>query len=470
MKKILHKIFCEHDRHGLFTVLLLLLSFPGMASEDIEPAVDSIRYNEACLLLEQSESFRENDREKALELGMKALNAATESRSNSITARAYKNLGILHYFRGDAEQAASWYSKALGLFLKEDNKHGAGSCYNNLALIYQQKGDFKKAYDLFYKSYKIDIFFRDTSGIASSCSNLGNIQFFRGDYRGAYYYYMKCYELTKYLHDTLGLSDIHINLANIYEKLQEYDKAISHYKTAIKYADIANSIYNRAICLYNMGGIYFQKNDLQKAMKLLNESLVIREELGDKAGEATVLAMIAQVYEELGYRIKANEIYMQALKINEEMENQRMIAFDMVQIGRNLIMQKQAEKALPYVRESVSIATRIGEQSVLLDSYRMLALNYASLSLHDSAVKYINLYGSLKSEIELDSLKLLTGRRLTRKVDDTNMTKDTSWSVITVSCNILIIALIVFNLLLLYKVLNRSSRKKIQAKNDGDPN
>ena len=115
--------------------------------------------------------------------------------------------------------------------------------------------------------------------------------------------------------------------------------------------------------LNNMAAVYDDIGQRQKALELYEQVLPIRQEVGDRSGEATTLSNMALVYDNIGQRQKALELYGQALPIRKEVGDR---SGEAATLGNMAVVYNgigQRQKALELYEQALPIQREVGDRA-----------------------------------------------------------------------------------------------------------
>lgn len=106
-------------------------------------------------------------------------------------------------------------------------------------------------------------------------------------------------------------------------------------------------IYNR------LGGIAWQQGDLAKAQRYVEQSLAASEKAGDLVGQASALNNLGTLTGVQGQYVKSVDYSLEAIKINEYIQNQREIAITALNTGWSFYELNDYDNAQAYLEMSV---------------------------------------------------------------------------------------------------------------------
>ncbi len=167
------------------------------------------------------------------------------------------------------------------------------------------------------------------------------------------------------LNDSINICHTYYSLGNLYFYSDNYYKAGSYYDEALKYGDSRQklSIYNK------QGTINLRNGDLDNAMSLFRNALSISENLEEKKLQAMLLHNIGFLYAEYDNHEKALEYYVKALKIREEIKDEKGTGMSNNAVGREYFAMDSLSISLEYFNTALKIFRDInyvkGEANVL---------------------------------------------------------------------------------------------------------
>jgi tetratricopeptide (TPR) repeat protein len=232
---------------------------------------------------------------------------------------ALSNFGILEYNKGNYAKAMELYQKSLKIEMELDYKRGMAGTYNNMALIYQAQGDIPKALEYNSRSLKLREALGIPADVANSLNNLGLIYDSQGDHAKAIEYFTRCLKICEELDFKRGITYALNNIGYSYQNMNQYPKALTYQLRSLEILEKSDDRMACAYALSNIGVFYSnygnpdvtdsksasQKAGNQKALEYFFKSLRIREEIGDKNGQAQSLSLIANAYSDLNDYQKA---------------------------------------------------------------------------------------------------------------------------------------------------------------------
>ncbi|MFW9793531.1 MAG: tetratricopeptide repeat protein [Candidatus Thorarchaeota archaeon] len=241
-------------------------------------------------------------------------------------AQLFSNGGVIHWYRGELEQAMDYHQQSLGISKKLEDKKGLSVSFNNIGLVYWMKGDLDQAIEYYKKSLDIYEELNDEYGIASVLNNLANLSSTRGELDQALVYLQKSLDIRKKLEDKQDIARTLINIGVIHRLKGDLDRAVGYYNKSLAIQEHLNIGHDFALALNNLGDVYSLKGDIDVALEFFQRSLLIYDEMGAKEGIALTLSNMGECYARKGNPDNAFELYQRSLLISEDMGNTRLNA------------------------------------------------------------------------------------------------------------------------------------------------
>jgi len=263
----------------------------GMILEvlDIDNSLASKLFQHAMAIREDGESylgmgvlhFEKGDYQEALEYYQKALNAFkdTSEDKNMYLPILYCGIGRVYYTIGDYPQALEYCQKALNVFDgNSEDKALYANIHNIIGLVYNSMGNKLKALEYGQEALNIqkEVLGNKHQDTATSYHNVGLVYSQIGDYPKAHEYFQKALNIQE---EVLGekhpqtvlirnnLIEFYMKIArlklengNTYLKKGDYDLAIIEYTNAIKLNPNYTIAYN------SRGNAYYSKKEYDKAI------------------------------------------------------------------------------------------------------------------------------------------------------------------------------------------------------------
>jgi tetratricopeptide (TPR) repeat protein len=160
------------------------------------------------------------------------------------------------------------------------------------------------------------------------------------------------------------------------EEIRDPEKALKFAIQARQLAQIIDYDSAEVRAMISMGVNFSRLN-------LLKEAIGIGEQVVEKASKhdmqmeiADGRGIMAVAYDQVGDFDNASMLYFENLKLYEKLNEKRLLASTMGNIGTDFIEQQSYEKALVYIKKALSIGLEINNLILITDQYNNLAAIY----------------------------------------------------------------------------------------------
>lgn len=302
-----------------------------------------------------SEAIINEDPDKSLELGRKALKNATESKDQKQEAYAYYNIGTAQFYLDQYNEAIKTVTKGLKLSQSIGERLIEGKCESMIGEIHVYTAEYSKSLEHLSSARKIFEEINATVELAR-CNNLMGI--------------------------------IHKNQYN-------YDEALVYFKKAFELGD---DIRKGDACL-SMGQVYYAQKLFAEADQSLNKAVVYARKNKDNYVLADALVALGQVNLAYGKREEAFKFLQEAMVIKEEVDDQQGIAIVCNTMGTLYLQTNNAKEAHKLFLRSVNIASKIDTREELKDAYLGLSNTFHLKGVDDSAYLFLDQYNKINQAI-----------------------------------------------------------------------
>jgi len=377
------------NKKYIIFLLLIILSirlFSISEIDSLEAILDEVNERERIVVLnELSSKYLPVNPEISYDCATQAYELAKKENDEKGKADALNNIG--HYFRKthDFDKALENSQLALDIYRKLKADYDIANTYDNIGHIYWFEGDFSNALDYYKRSLGMFIALEKLKRQSSSYNNLGSVYFRLGMYDESMSNYLNSLSIREETNDPKLYSTLN-NLGNIYVRLSDYEKALEMYQRSLEYKRKAG--INTQSTLNNIGNIYIQRNDYENALRYLSEALKINEENEDEKRIATSLNNIAIVYEEEGKIDEALYNYQKALELKQKVGDTYGYANTSKNLGNIFLVKKDYKQADFYLQETLEIAKKIKARDIIKDVYELMSKRYYEINNYENAYLY----------------------------------------------------------------------------------
>jgi signal transduction histidine kinase len=260
--------------------------------------------------------------------------------------------------RDSNETLALQYAiKAKELATKIKFEKGLGPVLSNLGWIYYRQSDYVRAFEISTEALVLNHKMGNRTEMANSFYTIGLIDSRLGKYDSALIDFKNALDLFTEKGDIIGISKSLNSAAYCLVKLQKLDSARSNVLHSLN--GVGNNNKRLAAAKRTLGDIFFEEHNYKEALKNFEESLKLNEASHDK-----VFAMFTR------YRI-----------------------------GKTYIQLNNPDKALFFLNQNISAASKNKMKSGLKSTYQFTSDAYAQKKDFVSAYKYLVLANQQKDSI-----------------------------------------------------------------------
>ncbi len=376
-------------------------------------------------------SIREVDSEKALSLGLQAIDSAKKYKVNDQLARISNFVGVLYiHYLYDTKSAVSYFHQSVEVSLNCGDSISLAFAYNNLADVFLITKNVPLAME--YTNYSLNIFRR--------------------------------------LKHTEGIAYGHINLGTIYRETKEYQKALDADAEAIRIRSQFGDDNGIASALLSQGNTFLLMNNLNKAEELFKNSYEHHIRINNYLYTANSLNGLAKVYSKRGDFNKALEYLLQAQEYYTDRNYAVGLFFNCIEIAIVYAHLDNNEKGEKMLARSLEYASLLSMKSIALESYKYSAEFYKILGDYkrssESLDKYLMLYEEELSNQQFESMNELQ-KNFNAKIELENATHEIETKAakelyfqIIISLMVVLISFVIWRY-----VVARKRRRELQLSN-----
>lgn len=150
----------------------------------------------------------------------------------------------------------------------------------------------------------------------------------------------------------------------------------------------SEDLNTHAEALGQTGKLLQHLGDFQKALPLMQQSLVIRQQIGDKAGEGAMLNNISNIYLSQGSYKAAMSYIGKSLTISQQIGDSAKEGVACNVISQIFKAQGDYESALSYLKQSLAIQQQIGDKAEEAIALGNIGASYHSQGDYEVALSY----------------------------------------------------------------------------------
>jgi DNA-binding SARP family transcriptional activator/tetratricopeptide (TPR) repeat protein len=242
--------------------------------------------------------------------------AATRLAGNARgTAALLSSLGTLHITRGHAARSREMLGTALSIFEELDDARGLALCHRDLGLLDRQAGDDEAAvarYDLALHHYaRVD----DVVGRAIVLTQSAPILTSHGDIAAAHLRLGEAMEIYRAVGYASGIAHTLRRIGQMHLLSGEHETAARTMTEVLGMVRRSRDVIGEGYLLSDLGGVSALAGRLEQARAFFEQALVLREQIMDTNGAATIRLELARVLVRLAEPGRATELLEEAAAI-----------------------------------------------------------------------------------------------------------------------------------------------------------
>jgi diguanylate cyclase (GGDEF)-like protein len=218
--------------------------------------------------------------------------------------------------------------------------------------------DTRQSLELCLKAKELSLKIDYQLGYANSLYRIGLCQYILGTQENVTATTQQALSLFQSLGDERGEADAYNLIGNIYDRKGQYNEAIEYHHKSLTIRRRIEDRDGEAGSLNNIGIAYTQMAQFSEAFEYLQNSL---DAAGTQPSAASyALYNIAQIFTQIDDLNKAQEYYLQSLKLNQGTNDRALESTILADLGKVHALLKNHKEALGYLRRSLEIAKSTG--------------------------------------------------------------------------------------------------------------
>jgi class 3 adenylate cyclase len=336
-------------------LLLLLTTFmqPDLQGQDrytdsLQKVVQTNKSDSARVeaLLELAIGSLSENLDEAFRYANLAVQVAKEKNYLRGLAKAYKYVGMVHYYRSKWVEALENWQLSYEIFERVGDKVGMANMLNNMGAIYFNEGDNAKALENYLLSLNLAEESKDTLRIATAMINVGAVYMAKSDtYDLALQYYMKAIVLTELLDDKESYGSVCVNIGDIYLNQGKDTLALEYFEKSL---EAVEGLEAMPYVMISIGRVYQLRKDHDKAIAYYIHAYEIADKNEQAHDMIRALVAAAKAYQEIGNLALALERYEEALPIAQSVKANKELKEIYQGLAYAFSYRKQYDSAFKY--------------------------------------------------------------------------------------------------------------------------
>ncbi len=309
------------------------------------PALTS--YEKALdLVRARPEPQREADLLRAIGRTQYLMGRSVESRKNYDDA-------IAHYARIEAEARAAGDDAGLARAARE------------LGKIHFFKGELDLSHRYVSEAVRLASALGDTRLHAAALNNLGGIHYLRGELEPVLACHAEALALREAMHDDAGCAQSHKNLGIAHYRRGEMEEAGRHLDEALALYRRVLDRRGEAVTLRHLGNLHYERGDHAGARRHWEASLSLCRELGESAGLSSCLNNLGVLAFEQARYASAERLYREALEVTAASGTRSMLAERHQNLAELALSLDQLARAESELDQAEALALEVDARATL---------------------------------------------------------------------------------------------------------
>ncbi len=311
-------------------------------------------------LLNLSYAMYTNDSEAAEKHANHALEIATKIKWKKGIAYAYRQRGLIQYYKSDFTNALFFFQKSLNEINSLKIPLFEASVYNNIANIYADIGEFEKALINYQKLLVLAKQAKSLRQIITASTNIATVEIEQKNYKIAIEKLNEALAISQNNSISEYLPAILNNLSRAHQYEKQYEKALLYLNKGLLLAQNNNDLYLQSIMLRNMGEIYLIQNKLELAQLTLKNSIEKARMHKAIDWESHAWEVLSRVYEKQNNATQALFAYKKHIVLRDSVLNQEK---KVEIIRQDLLFENEKNQAL--AKAEIKHQKKIKNQTLL---------------------------------------------------------------------------------------------------------
>lgn len=288
---------------------------------------------------------------------------------------ALMSKGSSYYKRNRYKKAIQQYTRAIK-YLSGDDKttlKNLGETYKIIAQSYKRLENREKTTEFYKKTLKVYTSLQDKKLIAHTLNSLAESERYLGNLVIALEYSLRGLEIHSEINDPLPRARALAGAGIIYRHLGRYEKSLSHINEAHLYYKKVNNINGIAETSNQLGYLYTRLEQFDMARSFYQLSVDLPGKKIKQSVIAAALRELAVIDLNAGDYESAMQMAKKAHKIYQRENNKLKQSRTARVIGNIYRTQKDTSNAIVYYKESLLLATDVGNKIYQIKAQTALA-------------------------------------------------------------------------------------------------
>jgi predicted ATPase/class 3 adenylate cyclase len=261
-------------------------------------------------------------------------------------------LGNICYYLSDHLAAYQFDQQALAIRRTIGDRSGEANSLSALGQSAMRLGRFSEALEHQQEAIRVARSIGDKSSEAYCVSTLGETHFAQGDYAAAQEYLEQAIRLCRAVGDRRREANVLNTLGMVYRDVGNYEQARHNFEQALALQKAIGEQSFITYTLLNLGYVLAIAGQVDEAAICYQEALAIARASHFLDGEGFALAYQAALDAQQGDLVAAEQGYLSAINIQNELGNATVVAESQAGLAQVALAKGEIERAYEYVCHS----------------------------------------------------------------------------------------------------------------------
>jgi tetratricopeptide (TPR) repeat protein len=297
--------------------------------------------------------------------------AAARAAEGPQRAGVLANLGRVHWWLGDHEQARGCFERALAEYREHGDREGEARVLARLGLVHERLGDYTVALDHLHQALDLHRDTGDRHGEAAQLVNIGGLHRRRGGYEAAAEHQRRAAALFADLGDRRLEGYALGNLGAVEILLDRPAEALEHLQAALAHCHASGDRGGQGSALGTIGALYRRQRRYPQALDHLHRALAISREIGERSLEMETLNTLGETLHDMAEYAAALDQHQAALALTERAGDRFEQARALDGVAKALAETGDTAEARCLWRQALSIYKALGVPEAALVRQRL---------------------------------------------------------------------------------------------------
>ncbi len=287
---------------------------------------------------------------QALEIIHNTLRETERDNDQQGTAKAFKELSLIHYTRLIVDKALDFGFRALSIFkrLKRDKDISEVLC--NIGVYYNALNLEEKGAEYFQQSLQ-----HNKNNIAAVI-NLGEFSLRRGEYRDSIDHFEKAINLAREQGKPGDEAFAHKSIGEVQNARGEFNEAIRFFNESLKLLEVVNEDLTRALVYIGLGSSYLNIGEIQRALTFTKKAHAIAQKMDNNEIYWFCYTQLGEIYEKMEDFKEASTYLKKSIHLHEKLYSAK-IARRIAAMESQYAMEKKELETRQLLERSARLAT-----------------------------------------------------------------------------------------------------------------